>query len=847
MRFMTFAGQLLQDLRYAARVVAKQPGTTAIIVLSLALGIGANTMVFSLVNAILIRSLPYPEPDRLVDLRFTPPNRPEQAAPANAPICLDLPKKMDSFFSAAGCYVGAASNVADPADAQTTGPEWLNGEMLTVDAINAIGVKPVLGRWFTREEDQSGRDKTILISYDLWQRRFNGSPDVLGKRLRVNDFGGDDLPAPIIGVLPPGYTFADNGTTPDYVIPLRAGERGRNSPARNRAVVARLKDGVTLDQAQQMADRLAVELGEETPRNKGWGIRVESLPESRLGGGLRSAFQILQATAGLVLLIACANVGGLLLAQGITRQRELAVRSAIGSGRGRIIRQLLTESVVLAALGAGVSAAIVWVFMDTLVKWLPTGLPRLNEVRMDPTVLLFTAGVAILTAVVFGLLPALSASRLDLATAFKSGDRSATASPSKLRLRSAFVVLQVATAMVLLTGAGLLVNSLLKLTSADPGFDPRHLTQFEMSFTGREFFGATGNVTPIGSLEFKFSPRITTTANELRDRIAAMPGVDSVTTMRSNTPLGGSGGFDFTIAGKTPPKPDDMPNARWVPIGADYFKVLGMPVRRGREFTDQDTLSSPAVVLVNETMAKRFWPNEDPIGQTINIGFYNDQPRQIVGIVPDVRPFVYDRDPEPQMYVPGAQLPLVQAGITAFGQERVVYVVRSEARLQDWLPQAQAAAKALDPVHAVNNVRLLSDFAAQQTNGFRQYVVLLAVFSGIAMLLAVIGIYGVMSQSVTQRTPEIGIRVAFGATARNVLGSVLGRGLAVIGIGMVIGFAASLGLTRVIASSLFGVTPTDPATYLVVLVTLFVVACLACYVPARRALQVDPLTAMRRD
>jgi putative ABC transport system permease protein len=842
----TFVGQLLQDLRYALRVVGKQPGTTAIIVLSLALGIGANTMVFSMVNAILIRSLPYPAPERLVQLWFTPPNRPDQDTVANAPICLDLPKKTESFFSAAGCYIAVASNVADPADALTTGPEWLDGEMLTYDAVQAVGVKPILGRWFTRDEDQAGHDKTILISYDLWQRRFNGRPDVLGRRLRVNDFGGDDLPGPIIGVLPPGYTFADNGTTPDYVIPLRAGERGRNSPARNRLVVARLKDGVTLDQAQQMANRLAVELGEETPRNKGWGIRVESLPENRLGGGLRSAFQILQTTAGLVLLIACANVGGLLLAQAITRQRELAVRAAIGSGRSRIIRQLLTESVVLAALGATISAAIVWFGMDALVKWLPAGLPRLNEVRMDATVLAFTAGVSLLTAVVFGLLPSLSASRLDLATAFKSGDRSSTTSPGKLRLRSAFVVLQVATAMVLLTGAGLLVNSLMKLTRTDVGFDPKHLTTFDISFTGREFFGATGNVTPIGSLEFQFSPRITTIANELRHRIAALPGVDGVTTMRDTLPLGGARGMDFSVAGRTPPSERDMPNAGWVPIGANYFKVLGLQIR-GREFADDDTLSSPPVALVNETMARRYWPDEDPVGQTITLGFYNDQPRQIVGVVPDIRPSLRNRDPRPMMYVPHAQLPLIQAGVTAFGLERVVFVVRSAARIEDWLPQAQAAARELDPVHAVNSVALVQDFASRQTDGFRQYVTLLVVFSGIAMLLAVIGIYGVMSQSVTQRTSEIGIRVAFGATAQHVLGSVLGRGLAVIGVGMAIGLAASLGLTRVIASALFGVTPTDPATYAIILGTIFVVACLACFVPARRALKVDPLSAMRQD
>jgi putative ABC transport system permease protein len=844
MRLVTFVGQLLQDARYAIRVVARQPGTTFIIVLSLALGIGANTMVFSLVNAILLRSLPYPEPERLVQMWPTPPERPNQRSRANATICMDLPSK-DSFFTAAGCYTAVSGNVADPEDALTTGPEWLDGEMLTYHAAQAIGVKPVLGRWFTEAEDHGDAEKVMLISYDLWQRRFNGAPDVLDKRLRVADFGGNDSPSAIIGVMPPGFTFA--GATSDYFVPLRATGRGRRSPARNREIVARLKDGITLEQAQAAADRLARGFGDESPQNKGWGLRVVPLDESMVGGNLRAAFQILQGTAGLVLLIACANVGGLLLAQGTMRQRELAVRAAIGSGRWRIVRQLLTEGLVLAALGGVVCLAVVSFGMSALLKWLPQWLPRLTDVSLSPTVLGFTAVVSLVTAIVFGILPALQSSRLDLSTAFKAGSRSSTLSPGKLRLRSAFVVMQISTALVLLTGAGLLVNSLMRLTNVDTGLDPRNLTTLQMSFTGRGFFNATGNVTPIGSLEFELSPRINTVVNQIRDRIASLPGVEGVSTMRLSTPLGGSGGFPFTIAGRAPPSERDMPGARWLPIGADYFKVLHVRVVRGREFTDLDTLSTTPVALVNETMAKQFWPNDDPIGQTISIQFYNDQPRQIVGIVPDIRPSLRNRDPEPQMFVPHTQLPTIQAGITAFGLEGVTLVVRSRARLEDWLPGARAAAKDIDPAHAINNVQLVSAFAAQQTQGFRQYVILLGAFSGIALLLAVVGIYGVMSHSVMQRTNEIGIRVAFGATARSVLASVLGRGLVVIGTGIAVGLAASLSLTRIIDSSLWGVTSTDPATYTVVVLTLFAAACLACYVPARRALKVDPLVAMRQE
>src|SRR5215510_12519959 len=509
---MTFLSGLLQDVRYAARVVMRQPGTTLIIILSLALGIGANTLIFSLVNGILLRSLPYPEPNRLVQLYPTPPNRPEQRSRFNATVCLDLPSK-ESFFTAAGCYIGVAGNVADPEDALTTGPEWLDGEMLTYHSAQALGVKPIMGRWFTQAEDHGDAEKVMLISYDLWQRRFNGTPDILGKRLRVADFGGNDSPSTILGVMPPGFVFANAKS--DYFVPLRATGRGRRSPARNRDVVARLKDGVTVAQAQAAADQLAREFGEQSPQNKGWGIRVVPLDESMLGGNLRSAFQILQGTAGLVLLIACANVGGLLLAQGVTRQRELAVRTAIGSGRWRIVRQLLTESVVLAALGAVVCLVVVGLGMSALLKWLPLWLPRLNDVSLSPTVLTFTAVVSLLTAIVFGMLPALHSSRLDLSAAFKAGDRSATSSAGKLRLRSAFVVLQVSTAFVLLTGAGLLINTLVRLTNVDTGLDPRNLTTLEMAFTGRGFFNATGNITPIGSLEFELSPRINTVVNQI--------------------------------------------------------------------------------------------------------------------------------------------------------------------------------------------------------------------------------------------------------------------------------------------------------------------------------------------
>ena len=844
MRVMTVIGQLQQDARYAVRVAARQPGTSLIIVLSLALGIGANTLVFSLVNGILLRAFPYPEPERLVMFWFTPPDRPEvRAGLANAGACMDL-RLESTVYEHAGCYIGVEGNVADPADAQAAGPEWLTGEMLSYRSAMAVGTRPMMGRWFTQDEDNADADRVMLISFDLWQRRFGGSPDVLGKRLRVADFGGNVDPSTIIGVMPANFSFANPRS--DYFVPLRPTNRLRNSPARNRWVVARLKPGITLEQAQEGANQFAANLERDSPRNKGWGIKVEPVSESQVGF-LRAPFQMLQGAAALVLLIACANVGGLLLAQGITRQRELVVRAAIGSGRWRIVRQLLTESVALSLLGALVSIIVIAFGINALLQWLPAWIPRLNEVAIDDRVLLFTTVTSVLTSIVFGMLPALSASRLDLAAAFKASSRTGTASPGRLRVRSAFVVLQVSTALVLLTGAGLLVNSLMRLSNADIGFDPRNLTTFQMSFTGREFFGATGRTTPFGSTEMQLSPRINTVSTELRDRIAALPGVEGVAISNAR-PLAGGRLYAFAIAGRQPATSErDALRAAWHPIGADYFKVLQAPIVRGREFGDLDTASGAPVALVNETMARRYWPDEDPIGQTITVEFFNDRPRQIVGIVPDIRPSIRNREPEPRMYVPYAQLPQLQAGVTAFGLETVTFVVRSAAQVEDWLPQAQAAAVEIDPAHAVTSVQLVEDFAAQQTQGFRQYVILLGVFSAIALIMAVVGVYGVMSHSVTQRTSEIGIRVAFGATARNILAIVLSQGLTVIGLGLVVGLAASLAATRIISSSLYGITATDPATFTVVVLTLFVIACVACYVPARRALKVDPVVAMQHD
>jgi len=844
MRRPQVLSQAIQDVRYGGRLLARHPGATAIIVLSLALGIGANTVVFSLVNALLLQTLPYPESDRLVSVWFTPPKQPGQRAPSSPGSCIDIRERTEQVFQHVGCYIPVSGNVSDPATPNAK-PEWLQGEMYEQPVTDAIGVQPALGRWYTREEDAPGAQRVMVISHRLWQTHFNGTPDVLGRSLRVADFSGDDSPSTIVGVMPDGFAFAADGS--DYFIPLRNSGRGRRSPVRNRAIVARLQPGVTIEQAQAAMNILAPVLGDITPMNKGWGLKVQPLLEDRIGG-VRSPLAILEGVAALVLLIACANVGGLLLAQGMTRQREIAVRTALGSPRGRIVRQLLTEAIVLALCGAAVSMLVLTKGMPTLSAWLSLTLGGAAKAGLNMRVLGFTIVVSVVTALLFGILPALQASRPDLTTAFKDSDRSVTMTRAKLMLRSSFVVLQISLAVVLLTGAGLLINSLARLTGVDAGFNTRNVTTFQMNFTGQQFFHQTGNVTPSGSLEFELTPRIDAVAADIRERLRSLPGVEGVTSVANGIPLGGARRYNFTIEGGTAPaaERDDL-SAEWIPIGPGFFHVLQAPVIRGREFTDSDRRGSTPVALISATMAKKYWPDENAIGKTISIQFFNDVPREIVGVVGDIRNDIYNPLMPPQIYVPYAQLPTIQEGRTAFGLEVMNFIVRSRVPLAEWLPGATKATAAADPLHAMSNVLSLSQLVALRTAGGRQYATLLGVFSAIALILAVVGIYGVMSQSVTQRTGEIGIRVAFGAGGRDVLSLILRQGLVVIATGLVIGMVAALGATRLIESALWGVTPSDPPTYGVVLAAITLVALFACLVPAYRAMKVDPLTAIRRE
>jgi putative ABC transport system permease protein len=850
-----------QDVRCAFRVLLRQPGLTLIVVLSLALGIGANTLVFSLVNTLLLRTLPYPDPKSLMNIAFVPEDRPELnefERRANVGNCLELAERT-TVFENIGCYISTEGTLAED-DASQPRPEWVWGEFYTLGAAQAIGVKPILGRWFTAEEDRPGADGVVLISYGLWRSRFGGRSDVIGKRLRVHDILDAGVPSTIIGVMPPGFTFAphwDNGRTAFWA-PQRMRTQQRNNPDRYNSVIARLKPRVLREQAQSELVALNKVFIEESPvLNKGWTMRAEPLSET-LSGGLRKPFLLLEVAVACVLLIACANVAGLLLAQGSTQHRELAVRAALGSTRWRIVRQLLVQSSVLACLGglaclplAGLGLRGVMAALRSGVNFvdLPAGIRRLDEASLDSKVLLFTIAVSLATGLIFGVLPALKISKPNLMEVLKNSGRSATAGLARQRLRSVFVIVQIALAFVLLVGTGLMTNSLLRLTAVRLGFDPKNVTSFSMILGGDQYIRPTGRNTPSGSPEMEVNPRLNLRTSQVIERVKAIPGVEAATAMPGNEPLNEwARSYAFAIDGRPlSAQSSEQVKAEWYMVMPDYFNTLRIPVLAGRDFSSQDSTDNAPVIVINATMAKRFWPNVSPLGKQIQVDFYNDKPRRVIGVVGDVRQNIREVEPKAQMYVPHAQLPRLETEENQAGTNYINFMVRSNRSLDELEPSIKAAAAEVDSNHATAAFERLEQNAIDQTQGYRQYVALLAVLSAISVVLALVGLYGIMSHMISQRTTELGIRVALGATASQTLRLLLWKGMLVAGIGVIAGVTASVALTHLIRGALWGVAPTDAWTYASTIITIFGVCAVACYWPARRAIAIDPVRALRHQ
>ncbi len=828
-----------QDIVYGFRMLLKKPGFTAIAATSLALGIGANTVIFSLINTTFLRPLAYPDPSRLVMLWSSPLDRPDQR---NGVTYLNY-----SAFKKAQSFESMGAEWSQPrslgADENGQPAEHIEGEGFTPSMFAALGVKPELGRVLAEDEDKvESQAPVVLISDRLWRRRFNANPNAIGTIIRM-----DNVPITIIGVMPAGFYLWDDQA--DFWNPIQLSPTVANSPGFTLSVVARLKPGVSLKQAQAETSAIAAQqLAADPERNKGLGARIQSMVDG-LYGGLQSPLYILQGAVAFVLLIGCANVAGLLLARAASRRTEIAIRTAIGAGRGRIIRQLVTESMPLSFLGGVLGVFLAWGGLRLFVAFAPSGFPRLNEISLDLWVLGFTALVTILTGVIFGLVPAIQASKPDLVNSLKESGRSGTDGVARQHLRSALVTLQIALALVLLIGAGLMINSFLRIQNNSLGADPKGLLTFEFRFSQNETIKPFGRYRNFGLWDV--SPLTTLTFQRIYERMQSVPGVQ-IAAAANVPPLAGALGMQFLIDGRPAPPPgtdgQQVQQAGYIAITPNYFAALKTPVLQGREFNDRDTAAAPPVIIINQTMARRFWPNESAIGKRITLDYVPNEPtREVVGVVGDIRLSRQQRQIVPMLYVPHLQQPARWLGPGWTLRSGMYFILRTSGDPMRLVPSMRQALAEVDRSKPASSIRTVEQVLDQQIQYIRLYVLLLGIFGAVAAVLAAIGIYGVMAYSVAERTREIGIRMALGAGSRDVLGLVVRQALLLIGIGLTIGLAGSFALTRVIKSALYEVTPTDPTTFLTVSLFLTGIAVAACVIPTRRAVGVDPTVALRYE
>jgi predicted permease len=810
---------LLQDLRYAMRMLIKQPGFSIVAIIALALGIGANTAIFSVVNAILLRPLNYKDSERLVQVYHNYPKLDLKASVSASGYShyRDTVESFDAIAAATGWPV----NLTDSGE-----PERLQGVAVTHTFFSLLGVEAARGRLFSPEEDLPGRNRVIVLTDSLWKRRFAADPNLIDNTVRLN---GENYT--VIGILPPGFQFGrEFGQVQELYSPI-AFTPQQLDPGRWRNeflfVMARLKQGVTIEQAQAEMDTVAANVreryfgGGDANDPRSWGLLLASLRENVVGD-IRPALLILLAAVAFVLLIACANVANLLLARAALRNKEIAIRSALGAGRWRVTRQLLTESVLLAMAGGTVGLALAYWGMTALLSIMEDKIPRSTEIGIDTRVLLFTVGVSLLTGIIFGLFPALQASKHDLHSILKEGGRSGAARRS---VRGLFVVAEVALALVLLVGAGLLLKSFQKLQEVNPGFRADHLLTMQLALPGTRY---------------NEPQQIDAFFQQVLEKVKSIPGIESA-GVSTSVPMSGSGSSgSFSIEGRTPGPGEMSPwGNRWF-AGASYFQTMSIPLIRGRYFDDRDVREAPQVAIIDETMQRKFWPDEDPIGKRIT--FQRDAQgnpiwREIVGVVRHVKQRGLDGESPVQYYVPHRQLP--SAG--------VFFVARTSGEPSSVAGAVRGAVQQVDselPVFRVSTMeRMVADSMAQR----RFAMTLLGVFATVALILASVGLYGVMSYSVTHRTNEIGIRMALGARVPDVLGMVIGQGMKLSIAGVAIGLAGAFGLTRLMESLLFGVSTTDPWTFFAVALVLAGVSLLACYIPARRATKVDPMIALRYE
>ncbi len=807
-----------QDIRYGLRVLLKNPGFTAIAVLTLALGIGANTALFSVVNGVLLNPLPFPNPDRLVAVYSKTAEFQESSI--SYPNFLDWVKDNHSF-SKLGAFRGEEYNMTGEGE-----PERLHGHMISADFFPALGVNPILGRYFLPEEDKPGAAPVAIIGDGLWKRKFGFSRDVLGKRIALNGKGYT-----VIGVaksqiadLSPSDVYVPIGQWTEPTFLNRGISMGTNA-------IGRLKPGVTFEQAVADMNSVGANLATAYPEtNKDTSVTLVPL-KTDVVGSVRGILLVLLGAVSFVLLIACANVANLLLARATGRFREFAIRSALGASPGRVIRQLLTESVMLSITGGAIGLLLAKWGTKALLAALPETLPRVEDIGIDGHVLLFTVGISVVTGIVFGLVPALKTLRPDMHETLKEGGRGS--SGSRHRTQSVFVAVEMAMAVVLLIGAGLMIRSLAALWSINPGFSPKNVLEFSISSTFGQ--GVTAD-------------QLRTKYRETLRQIRNVPGVEDVAMTGGSLPMSGDSELPFWVEGKPKPATEqEMSLALFYLVTPQYQDAMRIPLERGRLFTDRDDEHAPMVMLVDADFAHTYFPNEDPIGKRVNLAFLNFQ-AEIVGVVGHVEHWglgsKQNQNLQAQMYLPLWQVPDPFWTLLQHGGE---YVARTAGTPMGVVNSIRQAAQGVDASSVIYEVRPMEDVVASSIATQRLAMMLLSVFSMVALALSAIGIYGVISYLAAQRTHEIGVRMALGASSADVLRMVLGEGMRITLVGVGIGIVAALGLTRLIAKIIYGVGAADPITFGLVAVLLTGVALLACYIPARRAMRVDPIIALRYE
>jgi putative ABC transport system permease protein len=804
----TWLERLGQDLRYGARMLLKSPGFTLISILTLALGIGANTAIFSVIDAVLLRPLAFNEPDRLARLYQVSDKNTFSRQPVSGPNFQDC-KNQSRMFESLAAYGNRIANITGADE-----PERVLLTAVSADYFKVMKVEPVLGRAFLPEEDKPGGPRVVILSYGFWQQRFGADPNIVGKTLTLDGYNFT-----IIGVMPREAQLSSNR---QFWRPLGADYYATNRGNQFLNVIGRLKPGVSWPQVQTEMDSLVERFAKEDPwLGSGWCLVVRPIAEEVVGP-IRPSLLLLLGAVGFVLLIACANVASLLLARAASREKEFAVRAALGASRWRLMRQLGVESMLLAMVGGALALLLAPWTTKALVA-LSAGIPRMEEIGVDHRVLGFTLAVSLLTGLIFGLFPALQISKPDLNESLKEGGRGG-GGVRRHRLRSLLVVTEVALSMVLLVGAGLMIKSFWRLLAVDPGFTPERVLSMELSLPRQRY--------PQAEQQAAFS------AHLVRE-LAAAPDVESVGVI-ANRPFSNSNmGYAFIIEGRPPLPLGQITSADYNSATPDYFQTLSIPLLKGRVFTEQDTGQSPPVAVISETMARHFWPGEDPVGQRLIIDDGGPNPRQIVGVVGDVKHYGLEDGARQAMYLPFTQKPyrimtlMVRA---SGGDSNVTAAVRRRIR-------------ELEKDAPINSVITMSQVVSNSVAPRRFSTLLLAIFAGFALLLAMVGVYGVMSYAVERRTHEIGIRMALGARASDVLRLVIRQGmtLAVVGvaIGTLFAFAMAKLITNFYSGMLFGVEPTDWSTYALIALLLLAVALMPCLIPARRATKVDPLVAIR--